>query len=167
MAGRGNSRAQRLVSPGHTTPAPASGPTLPLDGLRSRGPSLHSKKRTPGPCSPGGRQAQMGSQTKWGAPSQEDKGFPVRQRDEGSCPRTARSAPPGEAGGGPRRRPSADHCPPAQKRSSVGSTAGTKRERGALTSLPTLQRRRPCPDLRMAQEGRGRPHAQAQLAPQP
>ena len=49
----------------------------------------------------------------------------------------------------------------------MGSTAGTERERGALTALPPLQRRRPCPDLRMAREGRGRPHAQAQLAPQP
>lgn len=49
----------------------------------------------------------------------------------------------------------------------MGSTAGTEWERGAFTSLPTLQRRRPCPDLRMAWEGRGRLHAQAQLAPQP
>lgn len=119
----------------------------------------HSKETIPGPCSPGGSQAQTGPQAEWGAPSQEDKGFPVRQRDKGSCPHTARSAPLEEVGGGPRQWPTPDHRLPAQEGSSVGGSASTEQERGAVTSLPTLQRRRSCPDLRMAREGRGRAHA--------
>lgn len=88
-------------------PAPASGPTFPWMASAAEAPSLHSEKRTPGPCSPGGHQAQTGPQAEWGAPSQEDEGFPVHQWDEGSCLHTARGAPPGEAGeapgGGPRQ----------------------------------------------------------------
>lgn len=69
-------------------PALASGPTFPWMASAAEAPSLHSEKRTPGPCSPGGRQAQTGPQAEWGTPSQEDEGFPVHQWDEGSCPRT-------------------------------------------------------------------------------
>lgn len=169
MAGRGNSKAQRLVSPGPTTPLLLhQAPPSPWMASEAEAPTpRHSEEMIPGPCSAGGSQVQTGPQAEWGAPSQEDKGFPVRQQDEGSCPRTARSAPLGEVGGGPRRRPTPDHLLPAQEGSSVGGSASTEQESGAVTSLPTLQRRRSCPDLRMAREGRGRAHAQAQLTPQP
>lgn len=167
MAGRGNSKAQRLVSPGPTTPLLLpQAPPSPWMASEAEAPSPHSEETIPGPCSPGGRQAQTGPQAERGAPSQEDKGFPVRHGTRAAVPAqlgVLHRRRQGEApGGGPRQTIA---CLP--RRGAPWAAQPAERKRGALTSIPTLQRRRSCPDLRTAREGRGRAHAQAQLAPQP